>query len=64
MKILKAPENEELKDCFQNILQGKDSDDVFSKYQLEKIGLIRSGKNKEEVSCELYRRFFEKNLDF
>ena len=64
LKILKAPENEELKDCFQNILQGKDSDDVFSKYQLEKIGLIRSGKNKEEVSCELYRRFFEKNLDF
>ena len=64
LKILKAPGNEELKDCFQNILQGKDSDDVFSKYQLEKIGLIRSGKNKEEVSCELYRRFFEKNLDF
>jgi hypothetical protein len=64
LKILQAPGNEELKDCFQNILQGKDSDDVFSKYQLEKIGLIRSGKNKEEVSCELYRRFFEKNLDF
>ena len=64
LKILQDPENEKLKDCFQNILQGKDSDDIFSKYQLEKIGLIRCGKNKEEVSCELYRRFFEKNLDF
>ncbi len=63
LRRLQAPGNEKLKVCFQKIMQGERSNDIFSKFQLVKIGLIKLSDNNEEVSCELYRRFFEKNLD-
>lgn len=62
LELLETPENEQLRVCFQQIIKGERSKDTFSKFQLEKIGLIRLNGNREAVRCELYGRFLEKNL--
>ncbi|GGA33832.1 hypothetical protein CYANOKiyG1_50960 [Okeania sp. KiyG1] len=63
LEKLQAPENKQLMVCFQKIMRGEKCKDAFAKFQLEQIGLIKYRGNQEEVSCELYRRFFEENLD-
>ncbi len=62
LELLETPENEQLRVCFKQIIKGERSKDTFSKFQLEKIGLIRLNGNQEVVRCELYKRFLEKNL--
>ncbi|NEP80876.1 MAG: hypothetical protein F6K39_23525 [Okeania sp. SIO3B3] len=63
LERLQAPENKQLLACFHKIMRGEKCKDAFAKFQLEQIGLIKYSGNTEEVSCELYRRFFEENLD-
>ncbi|NEQ34904.1 MAG: hypothetical protein F6K40_00690 [Okeania sp. SIO3I5] len=63
LERLQARQNKQLLACFQKIMRGEKCKDAFAKFQLEQIGLIKSSGNKEEVSCELYRMFFEENLD-
>jgi hypothetical protein len=62
LELLQAPQNEKLRACFQKIIKGERSNDAFSKFQLEKRGLIGLNGNGETVRCELYKRFFEEYL--
>ncbi len=54
--------DEHLSGCFQKIMQREECPDVFAKFQLEKVGLIKSDYHGERVRCELYQRYFQKNL--
>ncbi|NER49675.1 MAG: hypothetical protein F6J92_23890 [Symploca sp. SIO1A3] len=54
--------DEHLSGCLQKIMQGEDCPDIFAKFQLEKVGLIKSDQQGERVRCELYQRYFQKNL--
>lgn len=62
LELLQAPKNEKLRACFQKIIKGERSNDAFSKFQLEKRGLIRLNGNSEGARCELYGRFFREYL--
>ena len=54
--------NEQLLGCFRKIMNGEECTDVFAKFQLEKVGLIKSDQQGETVRCELYQRYFKSNL--
>jgi hypothetical protein len=54
--------DEQLKTCFKTILKGEECNDEFVKFQLEKVGLIRLYHTDIQVSCELYRRYFQANI--
>ncbi|NER96818.1 MAG: hypothetical protein F6J86_23715 [Symploca sp. SIO1B1] len=54
--------DEQLLACFSKIIKGGECTDVFAKFQLEKVGLIKSDHQGEKVRCELYQRYFQKNL--
>ena len=55
--------DEELSACFKNIIIEEGSCDEFRTWQLEKVGLIRIEEKGIKVRCELYKRYFMKNLD-
>jgi len=54
--------DEQLNICFKKILKGEECNDEFSKFQLEKVGLIRLDHTGIKARCELYQRYFQANL--
>lgn len=60
LKLLQK--HSELAKCFVKILNNEDSCDEFSKFRLEKAGLITLKNSKPRVRFELYRRYFQKHL--
>jgi len=60
LKILQ--QNQQLLKCFQKIMKGENCSDVFAKFQLEKVGLIKLDDQGYSVRCELYQRYFQRNL--
>ncbi|MBD2040487.1 AAA-like domain-containing protein [Microcoleus sp. FACHB-672] len=54
--------NQNLRQCFSNILKQETCKDEFAKFQLEKAGLIRQDGFSWEVRFELYKRYFQEHL--
>ena len=54
--------DEQLSQCFQQIVKGEICQNQFAKSQLLKAGLIKLDCLEEKVVCELYRRYFTQHL--
>jgi len=51
-------ENSDLKQCFDQILQGEPCNDDIAKFQLEKAGLIKINNEGVQVRFKLYQNYF------
>ncbi|NEP45514.1 MAG: hypothetical protein F6K35_42390, partial [Okeania sp. SIO2H7] len=61
-KLELIQKNENLLKCLQSILKGEECEDEFSKFQLEKAGLISNNSEKVQVKFELYQKYFEAHI--